>query len=84
MQQKLARTEGIYAEAASVTTLVAIEKLVRQGKISADEKVVAVITSSGLKDPASTASLLPRVPEISPDSQCLSNALKKYYGVNLF
>src|SRR5699024_7303850 len=39
MQNLLASTEGIYGEAASLTSLVAIEKLKKQEKISTDSKV---------------------------------------------
>ena len=80
MQHILASTEGIYAEAASVTSLVAISKLRAAGKIQEDEKVVAVISSSGLKDPAQTAKGLPTVPLIEPDLCHMSKSLKKNYG----
>jgi len=80
MQYMLASTEGIYAEAASVTPLVAISKLRAAGKIKEDEKVVALITSSGLKDPAQTAKRMPKVPLIEPSLNNMSKALKENYG----
>lgn len=81
MQLKLAKTEGIYAEASSVTTLVAIKKIALTGEIKPDDKVVAVITSTGLKDTASTARVLPVVPLINPDKKELIDALKANYGI---
>ena len=84
MQAMLGKLEGVYAEASSVTSLVNIKNLVKQGKIKPDDKVVAIITSSGLKDPASTASRMPEVPVIAPENTALSDALKKYYGAKLF
>lgn len=84
MQTLLGKMEGIYAEAASVTSLVAAKKLKEQGKIDEGETVVAVLTSSGLKDPKSTASRMPSVPIITPDEKVLSQALEKEYGVRLF
>lgn len=81
MQLKLAKTEGIYAEASSVTTLVAIKKLLLLGKIKPDDTVVAIITSSGLKDPESTATMLPQVPLINPDKKELADALKHNYDI---
>ena len=84
MQRLLARTEGLYAEAASVTTLVVLRKLLEQGRISPDQRVVAVITSTGLKDPAETAKHLPIVPVIEPDPAQLRDKLQSLYGVKLF
>ena len=84
MQRLLASSEGIYAENASVTTLVAIQKLAAQGKIRPDDRVVAIISSSGLKDPATTARELPEVPVISPESEALREALGRFYGAKLF
>ena len=80
----LAKTEGLYAEAASVTTLVVLQKLLAQGKISSNQKVVAIITSTGLKDPAETAKRLPAVPVIDPEPTVLSAKLQELYGVKLF
>lgn len=50
MQKHLARSEGIFAELASVTPYIAIEKLRKRNVISADDHVVAIVTASGLKD----------------------------------
>lgn len=50
MQERLARIEGIFAELASVTPLLAIAKLRRQRVIGDDDRVVAIVTASGLKD----------------------------------
>ena len=45
----LARTEGIFAEPAGGTTLAVTLKLVKQGRIKADETVVVAITGNGYK-----------------------------------
>jgi len=50
MQERLARSEGIFAELAAVTPLLAIEKLCGDGTIAPTDRVVALITASGLKD----------------------------------
>ncbi|MCV9937331.1 threonine synthase [Boseaceae bacterium BT-24-1] len=50
MQERLARDEGIFAELASVTPLLALARLREAGVIAADDHVVAVVTASGLKD----------------------------------
>lgn len=49
-QQKLAKKEGIFAEISSVSTLAAIEKSVKAGKISEDQTVCAILTGNGFKD----------------------------------
>ncbi|MGO4835073.1 threonine synthase, partial [Rhizobiaceae sp. 2RAB30] len=50
MQERLARDEGVFAELASVTPLLAIARLRGEGVIAAKDHVVAVTTASGLKD----------------------------------
>ena len=83
MQLLLASTEGIYAEASSVTSLVALAKLAKEGKIAPGQKAVAVLTSTGLKDPATTREHLPAVPTINPTMDELRAALKDSYGVTI-
>lgn len=48
-EQEVAKLEGIFAEPASAATYAALKKLAIQGIISANEKVVCLITGSGLK-----------------------------------
>lgn len=50
MQERLARDEGIFAELASVTPLIALARLREERVIAPDDHVVAVVTASGLKD----------------------------------
>jgi threonine synthase len=50
MQERLARSEGIFAELASVTPLIAVARLRRDGVIARKDRVVVVTTASGLKD----------------------------------
>lgn len=83
MQALLASREGIYAEASSVTSLVALAKLAKEGKIAPGQKAVAVLTSTGLKDPGTTRKFLPPVPTINPNMDELRTALKDAYGMEL-
>ena len=83
MQALLASREGIYAEASSVTSLVALAKLAKEGKIAPGQKAVAVLTSTGLKDPGTTRKFLPPVPTIDPNMDELRTALKNAYGMEL-
>jgi len=45
----LARTEGIFAETAGGVTIASLRRLVEQGAVRRDERVVAYITGNGLK-----------------------------------
>jgi threonine synthase len=47
--QLLAETEGIFTETAGGVTTAVTQKLVRQGRIRADETTVVCITGNGLK-----------------------------------
>ncbi|MFQ5578672.1 MAG: pyridoxal-phosphate dependent enzyme [Anaerolineae bacterium] len=60
MQLRLAQTEGLYLEAASVVGLCALAQLT----LPASSRVVVVGTSTGLKDPAATLRRLPPPPAI--------------------
>jgi len=48
----LANTEGIFAEPSAASTIAGLKKLMKLGQIAKDEKIVCVITGSGLKDPS--------------------------------
>ena len=83
MQKELARTEGIYAETASVASLVAAKKLLDAGTIRKEERVVAVITSPGVKDPAVSRAALPEAPAITASVDEWKKAMKDVYGYEL-
>lgn len=62
-QTWLARASGLYLEAASAVGVSAGDQM----SFGADARVVLVGSSTGLKDPMSTALRLPPVPTIAPD-----------------
>ncbi len=66
-QRRLAQGEGLYVEPASAGTLAAISQLRASGEIKASDKVVALLTASGLKDPDATASIQGELPTVSGD-----------------
>ncbi len=82
-QLLLARTEGLWAEAASALTLAAVAKLATSGAIRRDAVVVALMTSSGLKDPDVTLRYVPPIPRIEPDFDALRRVLRDSYGTEL-
>ena len=83
MQLALAAEEGVYSEASGVLTLAVAKRLLDAGRIRPADSVVAVLTSSGLKDPDVTAKLLPPIPVIEPTEEALRATLREAYGVEL-
>lgn len=66
-QQLLAHQEALYVEPSSSTTIVALENLLKKGKISENDTVVCIATGAGLKDPSTTLKVLADPPTIEPD-----------------
>ncbi|KPV64315.1 MAG: Threonine synthase [Candidatus Bathyarchaeota archaeon BA2] len=50
-QKMLARSEGLFVEPASASSIAGLKKLFESGKIDKDEVIVCVATGHGLKDP---------------------------------
>jgi threonine synthase len=82
-QSRLAVSEGIFVEAAAVVGLPAVARLRRKGHIRPNDRVVVVLTSSGLKDPAVIGVGLPPIPAIEPNQESLVSIAKEVYGLNL-
>jgi threonine synthase len=80
MQRDLAASEGIYAEASSVLSLAVVKRLVDEGRLDPDRTVVAVLTSSGLKDPETTQRHLPDIQVAEPTLEGLARFLQDVYG----
>jgi threonine synthase len=51
VQRLIVRLEGVFCEPASAAGVAGVRRLVREGRIGADEVVVCVLTGHGLKDP---------------------------------
>ena len=79
MQRRLASETGLYLEAASVVGVAVAQRIAAE----TDGTVVVIGTSSGLKDPSSTARALPEPPTIPVDLDALAHALESTYGVRL-
>jgi threonine synthase len=80
MQRELASLEGIYAETSSVLSLASIKSFVERGDIDPDRTIVAVLTSSGLKDPETTQKELPDIQVAEPTVDGLMRFLRDVYG----
>ncbi len=50
-QKLLARTEGIFVEPASASSIAGLKKLIERREIDRDEYIVCITTGTGLKDP---------------------------------
>jgi len=83
MQIELASMEGIFAEASSIASIAALKKLSENNLIQNDSRIISVITSSGLKDPDVTRSILPEVPVIEPNLDALEAALRNNYNFDI-
>jgi threonine synthase len=83
LQQTLGETAGVYAEASAVASLLGVGVLRDRAEIGRADTVVAVNTSTGLKDTDTTAGLLPDVPTIDPDLAELEVILEEFYDVSL-
>jgi len=80
-QHELASQESIFAEPASATTLAALKKLKKQGKLKKNATYVCLLSGHGLKDPQSALKILAEPPTINPtiedvDKILSSNVLK--------
>jgi len=75
-QLALASDEGLYLEASSVTAVQAVERLVSDGTLAPNDVVVAIGSSSGLKDVGVTAARLDDVPVIRPTLRDLAESIE--------
>ncbi len=73
----LAKTEGIFSEPTGGVALGVLKRLVEDGRISSDERVVCLITGSGLKAPEAVAESLPKLITVEPRLQALAPIVKR-------
>ena len=65
----LAKTEGIFTEPAGGVAVAVLKKLVEEGKIDKDERIVCYITGNGLKATEAITNVLPKLRSVKPDAQ---------------
>lgn len=68
----LAQTEGIFTEPAGGVSVGVLKKLVEEGKIEKDEKVVCYVTGNGLKATEAIIGLLPKLTAVKPDAAAVA------------
>ncbi len=57
----LAKSEGIFAEPAAATTIAGLKRLIDDGHIDKNEKIICVITGLGLKSPEAVKDMLSKI-----------------------
>jgi threonine synthase len=67
----LARTEGIFAEAASASVVASLREATLRGMIERDETVVCIVTGAGLKDPRAVSRVARDTRRVAADSSNL-------------
>lgn len=78
-QAKTARAAGQFVELSSAMTVAAAQKLVANGELSSNDRVVALLTSSGLKD-LGVGRTAEEIPVVSPTLADLHATLDHQFG----
>ncbi|HXG42087.1 MAG TPA: threonine synthase [Dehalococcoidia bacterium] len=76
----LAETEGIFAETAGGVVVAALRRLAREGRIDADETVVAFITGAGLKTAEAVQGALAQPVLVDPTIASFEEAIAQRQG----
>jgi threonine synthase len=74
-QKLLARIEGLFVEPASASSIAGLKKLVENGEIDKDERVVCVTTGHGLKDPDTAVQTSEKPIEVEAQTEAIELAL---------
>jgi len=74
-QKMLARSEGLFVEPASASSIAGLKKLFEAGKIDKDEVVVCVTTGHGLKDPDIAIKISEKPSEVDAETGSIEKLL---------
>ena len=74
-QKTLSRTEGLFVEPASASSIAGLKKLVANGTIDKDECVVCVTTGHGLKDPDTAIRMSEKPVEVEAEVEAIETIL---------
>jgi threonine synthase len=74
-QKTLARVEGLFVEPASASSIAGLKKLIENGEINKDERVVCVTTGHGLKDPDTAVKMSEKPVEVDAEITAIEDAL---------
>lgn len=79
----LGTREGVFAEPSAAMGVAGVRELRRRGEISSDESVLALITSTGMKDPGYFAETASSVPAIAPSIEQFASVMSTSYGLDV-
>ncbi|MEM3377690.1 MAG: threonine synthase [Candidatus Bathyarchaeia archaeon] len=74
-QKLLARVEGLFVEPASASSIAGLIKLVENGAIDKDERIVCVTTGHGLKDPDTAVKMSEKPVEVDAEMSAIEDVL---------
>ncbi|MGB9914540.1 MAG: threonine synthase [Candidatus Bathyarchaeales archaeon] len=74
-QKLLARVEGLFVEPASASSIAGLIKLVENGAIDKDERIVCVTTGHGLKDPDIAVKMSEKPVEVDAEMSAIEDVL---------
>jgi threonine synthase len=74
-QKLLARVEGLFVEPASASSIAGLIKLVQNGTIDKDERIVCVTTGHGLKDPDTAVKMSEKPVEVDAKLSAIEEVL---------
>jgi threonine synthase len=74
-QKLLARVEGLFVEPASASSIAGLKKLIENGTIDKDERIVCVTTGHGLKDPDTAVKMSEKPLEVNAEISAIEDAL---------
>ena len=74
-QKMLARVEGLFVEPASASSIAGLIKLVENGTIDKDERIVCVTTGHGLKDPDTAVKMSEKPVEVDAELAAIEEIL---------
>jgi len=85
-QKMLARLEGIFVEPASASSIAGLKKLIENGEVDKDERVVCVTTGHGLKDPDTAVRMSEKPLEVDAELEAIERALglKKAVAIPIY
>jgi threonine synthase len=73
----VARNTGVFSEPAAATAYAGLVKAVEQGLVASDERIVVLLTGSGLKDIKSAMQTVPTPPIVAPNLEAVKAVMSR-------
>lgn len=73
----VARNTGVFAEPAAATAYAGLVKAVEKGLVDPEERIVVLLTGSGLKDIKSAMRTVPEPPVVAPNLEAVRAAMRE-------